>query len=167
MRPGLSLIEIIVYIAILAVLSTIALNTLLLIHSSLAEIRVMRSLNAAAAVAMERTTRTIRDAKAVNISGSTLGASPGLLSLTGSESAPRTYVFSRDAANALTLDSGSGPAALTPTGIAVTKLVFHLIAAGSTTQAVKVELTLSAATRRTVTEQNFFNTAVLRGSYAP
>lgn len=160
---GFSLIETVVYIAILAVISVIAVNTLLLIHSSLAEIRATRVLNAAAAVAMERTIRTIRDAKAVNVSASTLDSSPGLLSLTGSEPTPLTYVFSRDANGALILNGS----ALTPPGVMVMNLIFRRIVAGTISEAIKVELTVAASSGRATTTQNFYGTAVLRNSYSP
>lgn len=165
MRRGFSLIEVIVYIAILAVLSTFAVNTLLLIHSSLAEIRVTRALNASAAVAVERMIRVIRDGRSVNIGASTFGSSPGVLALTGSESPALTHRFSVSG-KALLLESGSNPAVrLTPSGVLVENLVFRLVTASTTSQAIKVELTLAASTGKATTTQNFYGTAVLRNSY--
>ncbi len=162
---GFTFIEIIVYISVFAVLSVIAVNTLLVVHSSLAEIRATRQLNATAAVAMERIIRTIRDAASVNVPASTFNVSPGVLSLTGSESPALTRQFLM-AGTALVADAGAGQTAiLTPPGVAVTNLVFRLIVASSTAQAVRVELTLAASTGRATTTQNFYGTAVLRNSY--
>lgn len=162
---GFTLIEIIVYIVILTVLSAVAVNTILLVQSSLAEIRITRTLSGAAAVAMERMARQARDAKSADIGASTFGVSPGVLSLTGSESPALTHRFSVDG-GALKLESGGSPAlTLTPPGVAVTNLSFHFIAAATTSQAVKIELTLAASTGRATTTQNFYGTAVLRNSY--
>ena len=157
---GFSLIEVVVYVAILAVISVVAVNTLLLIHRALAEIRTTRSLDATAAVAMERMIRTIRDAKSVtSIVGTTLV-------LAGSEAAPVTYTFDVDA-NTLRIDSGSGPVILTPPGVTVSGLAFQKsdLATGGKSEAVKVVLTLQASSGQTVKTQSFYGTAVLRNSY--
>lgn len=165
-RRGFTLVEILVYIAILAILSVAVVNTLLLVSASLAEIRVTRTLNATAALAMERMIRQIRDAKSVNIGASTFDLSPGVLSFTGSESPALTHRLAL-AGSTLELESGSNPAvALTPPGVLVTNLVFRLITASTTSQAVKVELSLAASTGRATTTQNFYGTAVLRNSYS-
>ncbi len=164
---GFSLVEVVVYVAVLAAISAIAVNTLLRIHAALAEIRVTRTLAAAGGLAMERMVRTIRDAAAVDTAASTLGTSPGVLSLTGSETPALIHRWARDGANALTLDSGAGAVALTPPGVEVSNLIFRFIPAGPSVEAVRVELSVSASSGRRTTTANFFGTAVLRNSYAP
>lgn len=166
-RSGFTLVEIIVYIAILGVLSVVAVNTLLLIHRSLADIRVKRMLNETAAVVMERTVRVIRDAKAVNVGASTFDASPGVLSLTGSETPALTYTFFRTSGTLNLVIGSASPEALTPPGVTVTSLIFRHITASTTSHAIRVEVTLAASSGRATTTQNFYDTAVLRNSYAP
>lgn len=164
---GFTLIEILVYIAILAVLSVAAVNMLLLVSSSLAEIRVTRSINAAAASSLERIIRQIRDADAVNVGSSTLGSSPGVLSLSGSESPVLIHRFSVSGGTLFFQSGSNTPIGLTASGLTVTNLVFRLITTSTTSQAVKVELTLAASTGKATTTQNFYGTAVLRNSYSP
>lgn len=164
---GFSLVEIIIYIAILAVISVGALNTFILTYRLLGEVRLTRMLNASAAIAMERLTRTIRDAQAVNVGASTFDTSPGVLSLTGTETPPLTHRFSVETGS-LKLESGIDPAVyLTPAGVEVTNFVVRHIIGGSATEGVKIELTLDAALGRATESQNFFDTVILRGAYAP
>ena len=164
---GFTLIEIIVYIAILAVVSVLAVNMLLEIQLSLGEIRVTRNLSAAASVAMERMARTIRDAKSVNAGASTFNASPGVLTLTGSETPAQTHRF-LVSGGALMADGGSPPSdTLTPSGVLITNLVFRLITPSATSTAVKIEMTIAATSGRATTTQNFYDTVILRNSYAP
>lgn len=164
MKKGFSPIEVVVYIAILIGLAVVAVNTLVSIQKSLAQIRVARSLSSTEAVAMERVIRVIRDAGQVNDGASVFNSSPGTLSLTGSETPPVAYtVFVNN--QVLMLQSGDGTIALTPPGIAVTNLVFRSVTASTTSQAVKVEMTLVASSGRATTSQNVYGTAVLRNSY--
>ena len=163
---GFTIIEILVYLAILATLTVIEVNTLLLIQRSLGEIRVTRTLSASASVAMERMIRVIRDAKAVDAGSSTFDVSPGILTLSGSETPANIYRFSVSGGTLKFESSASPETILTPPGVVVEKLLFRMITANSTSQAVKVELTLASSSGRATTTQNFYGTTVLRNSYA-
>jgi len=165
-RTGFTLVEVVVYVAILAVISLFSVNTILVIHASLGEIRLTRALTATAAVAMERTVRTIRDASAVDTVASTFDSSPGILVLTGAEVPPLTYRLQLNQAS-LELDAGGTTSRLTPPGLHVTNLVFRMIRASTTSEAIKIELTLAASSGKATTTQNLYGTAVLRNSYSP
>lgn len=162
---GFSIIEIIVYVAILSFISVTAVETIILMNSSLSQIRTIRILNSASSGTMERMARTIRDAKSVNVGSSIFDSSPGVLSLTGSESSPVVYRFSVSGGGLL-LDTGGIQTVLTPPGVMVSNLVFRLITNGSISQAVKVEFTIAASNGRATTTQNFYDTILLRNSYA-
>ncbi len=165
-RNGFSLLEIIIYIAVFAFVSVVAVETILLVTSSLGRIRVVRTLNTASSSAMERMTRTIRDAKIINAGSSTFNTSPGVLSLTGSETPAITYRFSVSGGG-LVLDAGGVETALTPPGVAVTNLVFRSIANGTVSKAIKIELTIAASNGKATSSENVYNTVILRNSYAP
>lgn len=163
---GFTFIEILIYVAVLVAVSALAVQTLLLIHSSLAEIRVRRTLNGTAAVAMERMVRVIRDARSVSIGSSVFNTSPGILEVVGSESPAVSYRFSVTNGT-LNLLGGSNPVEpLTPSGVIVTNLVFRMMSASAISSGVKVELTLAAASRRATTTINFYDSILLRNSYA-
>ncbi len=126
-RRGFSLIEVVVYVAIFAVLSALTVNILLSFSQELAAIRVTRALNANAVVAMERIIREIRQAKDIVESESTLGSSPGALTLDtyvqpGGEAAIKRK-FSA-AGGSLALQEGSSPSMPLTAGVTVTNLTF-------------------------------------------
>ena len=165
-RPGFSLIEIIVYIGILTVISSVGVNTLLVVHASLAEIRVTRTMNAVSSVVMESMARTIRDAKTVDVSGSSFDVSPGVLIVVDNALPAAAHRFSIGS-NRLKYQRNAEPAIdLTPPGTLASNLVFRLINASTTSQAIKMELTLEASSGKATTTQNFYNTIVLRNSYS-
>lgn len=162
---GFTLIELVVYVAILGALAAIAANTLIIAGASLAEIRAERALNAATAVAMERAVRLVRGAEAIDEALSTLGSSPGALALLGPETPPAVSRFAVNS-EALLLTVGNQTATLTPPGVAVTELVFRRMAAGTTSEAVRIELTLAASSGRATSTLRSYATVVLRNSYA-
>lgn len=164
---GTSIIELIIYGAILAFLSVFAINAFLAISSAFAEVRLRRQMNANAELIMGRLMREIRFGKSVYAS-STFGVHPSRLSFV-------TYVSPADDAeiNAdirisgmnLLLQKGSGgDVQLNTDDVGVANFILRQIAT-TTSAAVKIELELKASsTRQTVTEK-FYGTAVMRGSY--
>lgn len=164
-RRGFTLIEIVVYVAVLGLITVVAVNTILAVNRALVEVRTTNALNATVAVALERMTRSIREAKAVQSAASVLDAHPGVLVLTSPDVPAVTEQFSVSG-GAISYQRGSEPAiALTPPGIEVTNLVFRATSTAAS-QAVRVELTLSASSGRATTTRRFSSTAVLRNSYA-
>lgn len=166
-RRGVSLIEVIVYVAIFAVLSALTVNILLSISQALTAIRVTRAFNGTAAVAMERMIREIRQARDIVEGESTLGASPGVLTLDtyvdpgGNTKIKRKFSIS---GGALTLQEGSNPSIPFTAGVTIANLTFWSTGAPSS-QAVRVELALTAGSGKYMKQQTFYGTAVLRGSY--
>src|SRR3989344_4982017 len=84
---GFSLIELIIYASILALILIVMVHTMFGIGSSYVNLKVMRNAENSAAVAMERMTRDIRDAESINLGASTLNAHPGKLMLNKRKSA--------------------------------------------------------------------------------
>jgi len=82
---GLSLIEIVVYIAILSLLSVVVVGILLSLSGVYAELVITKRMNTSAAAALDRMAREVRSAMSVDTASSTLGASPGLLVLSGED----------------------------------------------------------------------------------
>ncbi len=165
MKRGYTVLEILIYIAILGLLSATAVTTLVAMQRSLNQIRVTRNLNAATAVALERMTRTIRDASSINAAASIFDISPGVLSITGSETPSHTYTFSMAGGALFLAVDANAATALTPSGIVVTNLVFRRITAGTISEAVKIEMTVESSSGRATTSQNLYDTIVLRNSY--
>jgi prepilin-type N-terminal cleavage/methylation domain-containing protein len=155
---GFTLIEMIIYIAIAAVVLALAVNSLGALLKSFNDAKITSKINNSAEAAMERIARETRNAYAVNLS-SVFGSSPGRLKLDTYDvsGATTTVDFYLDNGK-LTVAEGSGSGnPLTLDGISVSNLVFRQIAASTTSKAVKIEMTVQG--------KNFYNTAILRGSY--
>jgi Tfp pilus assembly protein PilW len=164
---GTSIIELIVYGAILAFLSVFAINTFLVISSALAEARLRRQVNANAELIMERLMREIRFGKSTDVA-SVFGAHPSRLVFTtfasptdDTEVAADFYVtgtgifFQKGGFSALKLNTDD---------VGVTNFVLRQITASVST-AVKIELEIEASTTKKIVREKFYGTAVMRGSY--
>src|SRR3989338_3884503 len=77
---GASLPELLIYVAILALILAILINMILVIGKSYGRLKSSRALEAVGEVALEQVVREIRKASAVN-AASVLGTSPGKLVL--------------------------------------------------------------------------------------
>jgi Tfp pilus assembly protein PilW len=159
-QSGNSLMETIIYLAILMVLVAFTVNGIMLVTKSFRTTTAQRDINSSAEDAMERIIREIRYANTVDLAGSMLDASPGVLLLNSIEpitDLPQNVRFSV-ANNRLIIQAGSTtPEALTSSNVQLTNLVFRRVASSSVSEAIKVEMTISG--------EEFYGTAILRRSY--
>ncbi|KKS36969.1 MAG: hypothetical protein A3G49_03350 [Candidatus Sungbacteria bacterium RIFCSPLOWO2_12_FULL_41_11] len=164
---GTGLIEIIVYAAILTVISAFVVNSIVIINKALTRVRLERKLILSADQTMQKLIREIRQASDINAS-STLDVTPGDLSLRTYVSATSTFLTDAD----FYLDSGrlvfkknpASPIFLTDSDVVLTRLLFSQIIASSS-KAIKFEMGLSASTPKSTASSTFYGTAILRGSY--
>ncbi len=161
---GYSLVEMVIYIAILSFIALIVIEMLLSLTTSYRLVTALRVTEQSGIDSMERMTRDIRQAASVDTGNSTLGTSPGVLTLQSNlngvlSTTTKFYVQS----GVLKVDvNGSyvGPLSLSSTQ--VTGLTFHYLDEGTST-AVKIDLTISAAVGTTTRVKNYHNTIILRG----
>lgn len=147
---GFTLVEILVYLALFAIISLVVLNSLGATGRVLSSLRSTRGTTDATLLAFDRMTRSIQAATSITVGSSTLGTSPGRLVLdTG------TQIFL--SGTTLMIQESTGAAApLAPPSVSFSSLIFRKIqTAGS--QGVKIEATVGG--------KNMYSTAVLRGSY--
>lgn len=160
---GASLLEMVLYVGIFAIITLLTVNTVLALTRAVGEIRSVRHIIRDSDIAMERMIREIRAAQTVDATASVLNTHPGKLVLTGTSS---TITFSllggeqlflkKNTGSPASPTSQGGPASLTSSSTRITNLVFtHLMASSS--EAVRVRMTMN--------NKNFYGTAVLRGSY--
>jgi type II secretory pathway pseudopilin PulG len=158
---GFSLIEALVYLSITVVLAGALVTTFLSLNTTLLRNRTERELTHSASVSLERMVRDIREANSVDTGMSTLGSSPGVLELESASGTTRFYLSS----GALVVNvNGTEIGPLTSDAVTVQGLVFQKYT-GSTTDMVRVGLTLSAVSRAASSTRTFYTSAVLRGSY--
>ncbi|MDO8600359.1 MAG: hypothetical protein Q7R73_01915 [bacterium] len=164
---GTSIIELIIYGAILALLSVFAINTFLLISSAFGEVRLTRQVNASAELIMGRMIREIRFGKSVYAS-SVFGVHPSRLSfVTFTSPSDDTEVdgdIQVSGMNLLFQKGSAGAIQLNTDDVGVTNFVLREITSANSV-AVKIELELQASTTKRAVTKKFYGTAVMRGSY--
>lgn len=165
-RRGFTLIEMVVYVAILGIIAVLAINSTLAMTSAFTSLRVSRDLNSSATVLFERLTRDIRGAYGIDISQSTFNSSPGRLTLNtkdvgGSNTTVEFYVDN----GLIKIREGSvAQGAIMTTSTGVTNFVVRQLS-NTNTQAIKIETTLSAKRGNITKTRNFYTTVILRGTY--
>lgn len=157
MKSGYTLIEIVIYIAVLAMISIIVVNSFIVSLSSSKIAFSKRNLQEAGINIIERMTREIRDAGDIVDANSIFDNNPGAIEV--------------DGANIIKFNINSGSldmykddvlyGSLSGPKVTVSSLVFRKIVT-PTSEAVKIELVLMDSLGRSA---NFYNTVVLRGSY--
>ena len=165
MKQGYTLVEAIIYIAILAVLAVTFVNLLFTMTQSYTKFRLERDIVSSASLGLERMVRETRQAKNIDLV-STLGSNPGRLLLNTTDDAgvatTRDFYWSL---GTLMVKDGSGQAASTTAkNITVDNLVFRQINTANSS-AVKIEMTLSSSRGQLTRTVKFYDTAILRGSY--
>jgi prepilin-type N-terminal cleavage/methylation domain-containing protein len=161
-RNGFSLVELILYIAILSiVVSAVTLSGTTLLRTYV-RMQATQELAQAGASALERISREIRFASAVDIGQSTLGSNPGTLALTtrNASGTAMTVRFSVSGGRVMYRENAGTLIPLTHAGVTASNLVFTR-ASNSETQAVRVDLTLQKTVRSTVLQEQFRTFVVL------
>lgn len=163
---GFTLAETVVYAGLLAFLLVVIVQSAIAVAGAYDRSSTYLDINATAMTAFSRFSRDIRRATGVDLVASTLGASPGRLSLQmkredGSNDTVDLYL-SGDKIRAE--DNGVLVGDLTPENMDVSNLTFRIFTAASTT-AVRIEMTVAPDNMPTVPAVNFYGTYVLRGSY--
>lgn len=167
-KKGLSLLEAVIYVSILAVIFVVVVNTITISSSTLGVGRLKRNVAVEAGAALERIVREVRLADGVDESASALATTTGTLVLDSVASAEddtdTTKTISLED-GVVTLQVGSDSAKPLTSGLVVNKLAFYAITVGTTSEAVTVTMRARDTFGALEVEQNFFATAVLRGSY--
>jgi type II secretory pathway pseudopilin PulG len=156
-KRGYSILEVVVYLALIVIIGLVAVESVFAVYKAFARTRIERKLSLNGDTAIETILRSIREATSTDIGTSVFGSSPGVLDL-GEKS------FSRNAGNnALQVDYGSGNSDIT-TDASITNLIFYRQATTSS-EIIKIEITLSAGQGSFNKTKNFYGSAVLRGKY--
>lgn len=154
---GFTLIEMIVYVAILALVSAVSVQLILSLNDMIAKYRAQQLVFRSASTALERVLYDVRDAQYVFASSYT---APGYLTLSGG-SATMAYSTSSDALHVTQAGVDLGP--LTEDGVVVEELRFYEYS--DVTDMVRVKMTLSATVGKSTVTRTFYAGGVLRGSY--
>ncbi len=163
---GYSLIEIVIYTILLTLLAGAATDMLFSLSSATRSLQSLEAVDESAQSSLERIVRETRGSLSIDTLRSTLGTSPGDLYLNSIDvnGASTTVEFFMTGQSIHIKEAGIDLGPLTADNVRVTNLVFRRIAT-TTSQAVKIELTLESGTSTNYFSKNFYSSAVLRGSY--
>lgn len=162
---GFSLIEMLVYLAVIAVMLAVIVTTLTSFSGAYHSFVLDRRIHAAAGAALERMVREVRGGTSIDVATSTLGAHPGTLTINtvNDTGDPVTRTFAVNAGVLELSEDGVLRGPLTSSNVAITNLVFRHLDNG-VSEGVRIELTVQASRKSTVREANFYAFTVLRGS---
>lgn len=165
-NKGFSLIEMLLYVLILSLVSIMVVNTLILLASSFSTVKASKNIQISSSTILERMIMEIRNSNSVDLT-STLDSNPGILKLNAEDISGTPYTvefYIEGGILKIKKDGGTGqPLSLSNTTIP--NLVFRRIITGEG-EAIKIELTLQTIEGNITNLQNFYATAILRGSYA-
>lgn len=164
---GSSLIETLIYAAILGTVAVFATGSILAMMRSYSSVKMSRDLNFSASVAMERMANEIRLASGIDDAGSAFATSSGKLKLNTIDSSgfPATIEFFLNGTGVFVKEGANVPEALTASNTEITSLVFNKIDSSAVSKAVKINLTAKVKGNKMEKTENFYNTVILRGSY--
>jgi type II secretory pathway pseudopilin PulG len=166
-QKGFSIVEMIVYIAILAFVTLGIINTLLLAGKSWVALESNRILNVSAQSTFEVITREIRNALSIDVAQSTFTSTSSVLmlntqDLTGNAVAVKFFVQN----GAIKIQRGTASAyPLTLSAASSTSFTMYRITTPQS-EGVKIDMTIQSGIRNVYREQNFSTTVMLRGGYS-
>ncbi len=153
---GFSLVEMVVYIALLALLVIAVVKSLVFMTSSYADIRVTKSIVSSAETLLNRFTYEVK--RATTLSGA-FGTTTGSLTL---NQGATTTIFSLDSSLRAVISVNGTTAYLTGSEVKVTNFTFNQLQATTTSKGVTLQLTLTNSSGRTVKSENFEATSLTR-----
>ena len=167
-KRGITLIETVVYVAILAVIVVGALRLLLSSSFNVAAVRAERKIIADGKFALELLLRETRLSSDVISGGSAFGVNPGILQLrslaspgSGSEA---TKTFTLSGGRITRQAEGGSTEYLTGADTRVTHLIFWR-STNSKSDLIRIKLTLEAGQGRSRESATFYGAAALRRKY--
>ena len=165
-QKGFSLAELVIYVALLALFSVAMVNTLLILTKSWTTVKLAKSISISATSVLERMTREVRTATAIDTGLSTFNATSSVLVINSQDlsGAATTFKFFVSGST-LKIQKGAGSSdALTLSTTPVTNFTLRRITT-SQSEAVRIELQVQSTYRGQTSTQDFYDVVQLRGGY--
>jgi type II secretory pathway pseudopilin PulG len=160
-KRGFSLVEVLVYLAVTVLVSLAGVETYLSLDTVLVRNATERAVNHSAMVALERIGSEIKSGIGLNTAQSTFGSSPGELTVVYGTT---TSNFSVNAGQLIFTQNGTVIGPLTSESVIVESFVVDRYV-GTTTEIVRISLTLSGNSKAASTTRTYYTSGVLRGTY--
>jgi len=158
---GFSLIELLIYIALLSVIVVVVVSVLLSLTRAYGAFKVSQRINNSAITALERITRDSRNAESIDLANSTFDVHPGRLTLNTGTMTIEIYL---DGDVLKVREDGVDIGSLTTQRVSVSSFVLRHLFSGSI-EAIKIELTLTSSQGEFTKTERFYSAAVLRDTY--
>jgi Tfp pilus assembly protein PilE len=165
-RHGFALVEMLVYIVILTLLVGVLISSLRAIMVTYRHIKVSRTIETSALTSLERITREIKNGEAITLGSSVFGTASSSITLVGkspTEASKTTYIYVENGVVRIREDGVSG-GQLTSSSTVVSNFTLNLIDQ-TTSDAVRIQMTLQGGSGEYQKTETFYSTALLRGSY--
>ncbi len=162
-EAGFSLIEMVIYIAILALMLSVIVSVIYSLARSNRQIRTARLIENSAVTVLERIEREIRAAESLVDGASVFDVHPGSLTLNGEAQGGGLEMTEIDFENGVISlhQGGVDLGAISDPDVTVSSLVFRHFESGEV-EGVRVELTLTAGTSSYLRTENFYSSVLLR-----
>lgn len=162
-KTGFSLVEMLIYIAILILMLGVILNITTSMVQSGRIIKALRNVENSALSSFERITREIRQAESVNLASSILNSSPGRLVLVGTDDLgnPRTVDLYLSNGVLMLDENGSLLGAISQPNATITNLVFRRFSSANS-EGIRTEITIESGTSTHYRSNNYYFSAILR-----
>lgn len=165
LNQGFSVLEVLSYVAVFMMVFTFFINIFFSFNRSNLQLKAKGRLDGSASIAMERMLREIRSSSGVDIAQSSFGSNPGSLYLNQTVSGnPSLLSFSLSGSNVEIQRDGDDQGTLLHPGVYGDSLVFSLLDSGRS-KMIKIKMTLRTNNGQSVLVQNYYGSALLRGSY--
>jgi Tfp pilus assembly protein PilE len=163
---GFSLVEMIVYIAILTLLVGVMLASLRSVVVTYRHIKISRAIETSALTALERITREIKNGQSITLAQSVFGTASSSITIVGKdtlETAKTSYIYLQNGVLKIR-EGGVEKGQLTSSTTQVTNFTLRLVDQ-TASDAIKIEMSLQAGAGDFIKNETFYSTAILRGSY--
>jgi len=165
-KKGFTLIELVVYTALVTMIGGLVLGLMIPMYRAGVESRISRRINASGALMMERLIRESKDAESIVMASSTFNTNPGVLVIrtTNASTSGGTMKFSLSNGRGLLTFGDDTSQFLTSSQTNISELTFWYLVSSSS-EATRVKISISDTRASSTKARDFFDTAVLRGSY--
>ncbi len=166
-QEGFTLTEIIIYVGLLAIFTIAVMNIFINITKVYKNVHAVRKIENTALFTMDRMTREIKNASTIDSANTIWGTSTVAslsLNTTNASGTSEILRFYKSGPTIYMNRNGSLVGPLSSNSVVVSTLKFEQVVASSS-ESVKVTLTLETGTSTTYFSKTFYNTATLRGSY--
>lgn len=157
------MVEMIIYMALLAGITVFLVNGISAITKSYADIRLAKAVSASASSALQRIAYETRQASSFNLAGSSFGVNPGVLSLVSENANGATTTVTFSVANGLLRVSRGGvdEGPLTLSSASVTNFTIALLQ-NAVSNAARITLTIQSSFGVKTRTETFYTTIVTR-----